>query len=96
VDKDEPWGHKREGYRLDEIVSLLQRSGFQVRDHGFAQFRFSRLSDNLVRCWRRWLRLPAPIFLAWVGYLDHLLDPRKREMGGYLPATVVILAAKEK
>jgi hypothetical protein len=96
VDEDEPWGHKREGYQLEEILSLLRSTGFQVKDHRFAQFRFSRLSDNLVRYWRRWLHLPAPIFLAWVGYLDHLLDARKRETGGYLPATVVILATKEK
>jgi len=96
VDEDEPWGHKRQGYQLGEILSLLQSTGFQVKNHSFAQFRFSRLSDNLVRYWRRWLHLPAPIFLAWVGYLDHLLDARKRETGGYLPATVVILATKEK
>jgi len=95
VDEDEAWGHKREGYQLVEILSLLRNTGFQVKDHHFAQFRFSRLSDNLIRYWRRWLHLPAPIFLAWVGYLDHLLDARKREMGGYLPATVVILATKE-
>lgn len=96
VDEDEPWGHKREGYQLEDIVSLLQSTGFQVKDYRFAVFRFSRLSVNLVRYWRRWLHLPAPIFLAWVGYLDHLLDARKREKGGCLPATVVLLAAKEK
>ena len=96
VDKDEPWGHKREGYCPEEIVSLLRSTGFQVKDQRFAVFRFSRLSDNLVRYWRRCLHLPAPIFLAWVGYLDHLLDARKRQNGDYLPASVVVLAAKEK
>ena len=94
VNEDEPWGHKREGYQLEEIVSLLRRSGFQVENHRFAQFRFSRLSENLVRYWRRWLHLPAPVFLAWLGYLDHLLDAKKRETGSYLPANVVILATK--
>jgi SAM-dependent methyltransferase len=96
VDEEEPWGHKREGYQLKEIESLLRGTGFEVKDHRFAQFRFSRLSDNLVRYWRRWLHLPAPIFLAWVGYLDHLLGAKKRENGDCLPATVIVLAAKEK
>ena len=89
-----PWGHKREGYRAEEIRSLLEGIGFRVEQHHFAQFRYSRLSETLVRQWRRLLRFPAPVFLAWVCYLDLLLDAKKRQEGGYLPANVVILATK--
>jgi SAM-dependent methyltransferase len=92
---DNPRGHKREGYRLDEIRTLLEGNGFEVQKYHFAQFKFSRLGAQLVRRWRCWLRLPAPIFLTWVGYLDHLFAPEKRQRGDYLPATVVMLARRE-
>jgi hypothetical protein len=39
-------------------------------------------------------KLPAPIFLAWVAYLDHLLSGEKVKTGSHLPATVVIQARK--
>lgn len=94
VDQGDPWGHKREGYKSEEIFSLLRDHAFQVIRHRFAVFRFSRLSDSLVRHWRRWLHLPAPFFLTWVCYLDFLLDAKTRQMGGHLPACIVILARK--
>jgi len=93
-ERTSPWGHKREGYQLADIRTLLESHGFQVQQHRFAQFRFSRLGENLVRQWRRLLRLPAPILLGWIGYLDFLLDVKKRQEGGYDPANVVILATK--
>jgi SAM-dependent methyltransferase len=43
TDEGQPWGHKREGYTLDQIMGLLERNGFAVAAHRFAEFKFSRL-----------------------------------------------------
>jgi len=96
VNHDSAWGHKREGYELSEIVSLLTTNGFEVEKHSFAEFKFSRLAAQAIRWWRKAIRLPAPIFLAWIAYLDHLLDTKKTETGSQLPATVVVLARKRR
>ena len=42
VDEDLAWGHKREGYQLQEIVSALANSSFEVQRFAFAEFEFSR------------------------------------------------------
>src|SRR5256885_5597875 len=52
--------------QLEQLQALLEHNGFEVQDHCFAQFRFSRVGERLVQHWRRWFRLPAPIFLTWV------------------------------
>lgn len=96
VNETERWGHKREGYQHKEIVSLLEGHGFQVLQHRFAEFKFSRFATRLVKLWRRWFRVPAPILLSWVAYLDHLLDPQRRRSGDYLPGTVVILPERSR
>jgi len=95
VNKDDPWGHKREGYQLDELKKLMEANGFQVQDHRFAQFRFSRMGERLVQCWRRWLRLSAPICLTWLGYFDYLIGPEARRRGDWLPSCVVLQARKK-
>jgi len=94
VNETDPLGHKREGYQLEQLQALLENAGFEVQDHCFAQFRFSRVGERLVQHWRRWFRLPAPIFLTWVGYLDYLLSSEVRRKGGCLPACVLIKARK--
>ena len=94
VNEGDPWGHKREGYQLDQLQAMVRNNGFEVRNYRFAQFKFSRLGERLVQRWRRWFRLPAPIFLTWVGYLDHLLSSEARKTGGCLPACVLIMARK--
>lgn len=95
VDEDSPWGHKREGYELPEIVRLLAANGLEVEKHAFAEFKFSRRAYQVVRRWKESLRLPAPILLAWVAYLDHFLDSSKTETGSHMPATVLVLARKK-
>jgi SAM-dependent methyltransferase len=95
VNLDSAWGHKREGYMLSEIVSLLTTNGFEVQKHSFAEFKFSRRAAQAIRWWREAIRLPAPIFLAWIAYLDHFLDSSKAQTGSQLPATVVVLARKK-
>jgi SAM-dependent methyltransferase len=94
INESDPWGHKREGYQLEELRALLESNGFEVQAHHFAQFRFSRVADKLVQRWRNWLRLPAPIFLSWVCYLDYILSSESRRTGGCLPSCVLILARK--
>ena len=94
INETDPWGHKREGYQLSQIQALLESNGFEVQDHQFAQFRFSRVAERLVQRWRRWLHLPAPIFLSWVCYFDYLLSPEARRKGDCLPACVLITARK--
>jgi SAM-dependent methyltransferase len=94
VDHDTAWGHKREGYNLSEIKSLLITNGFEVEKHSFAEFKFSRRAAQGIRWWRKAIRLPAPIFLAWIAYLDHFLDSSKGQTGSQLPATVIVLARK--
>jgi glycogen synthase len=94
VNDGDPWGHKREGYELHGILKLVENNGFEVETHRFAMFKFSRLAERLIRAWRESLRLPAPIFLSWLGYLDRLLDENERQEGGHLPANVVLLARR--
>jgi SAM-dependent methyltransferase len=96
VDHDSAWGHKREGYKLAEIVSLLIMNGFEVEKHSFAEFRFSRRAAQAIRWWRKAMRLPAPIFLAWIAYLDRFIDSSKAETGNQIPATVIVLATKKR
>jgi SAM-dependent methyltransferase len=95
VNEGDPWGHKREGYQLEQLQVLLRNNGFQVQEHRFAQFRFSRIGERAVNLWRRWFRLPAPIFLTWLGYLDYLFSSELRRAGGCVPACILIKARKE-
>jgi SAM-dependent methyltransferase len=95
INEGDPWGHKREGYQLDQIRALVESNGFQVLDYGFAQFKFSRFAEKMVNRWRRWLHLPAPFFLSWFCYLDRLLGSEARRRGDYLPSTVVVMARKK-
>ena len=95
VNEDSEWGHKREGYELSEILNLLATNGFEVEKHAFAEFRFSRRASRAIRWWREATRLPAPIFLSWIAYLDHFLDSSKIETGSHTPATVLVAARKK-
>jgi SAM-dependent methyltransferase len=94
INPDDPWGHKREGYTASQIQELLESQHFVVQQHFFAQFKYSRLADGLIRNWRKWLKLPAPIFLSWVCYLDFLISPESRKRGDCLPACIVVQAIK--
>jgi SAM-dependent methyltransferase len=94
VNEDSEWGHKREGYELPAIVHLLTINGFKVEKHAFAEFKFSRRAARVVGWWRQTIRLPAPIVLSWIAYLDHFLDPNKTITGNHTPATVLVLARK--
>jgi SAM-dependent methyltransferase len=94
VNENSEWGHKREGYELPAIVHLLAANGFEVEKHAFAEFKFSRRAARVVRWWRQTMRLPAPIFFAWIPYLDHFLDSSKTETGHHTPATVLLVARK--
>jgi SAM-dependent methyltransferase len=96
INEDDPFGHKREGYKLPEMQALLENNGFHVEGYDFAQFKFSRMAERLVNRWRRWLLLPAPIFLSWLGYMDHLLSYNSRRKGGHLPSCLVVLARKKE
>jgi SAM-dependent methyltransferase len=93
IDADE-FGHKREGYTLPELQSLLTDAGFKVQCTAYAQFKFSRLADQLIRWWRNTLHIPAPFLVAWVSYFDLLLDSHRRQKGDFSPADIVVLARK--
>jgi len=92
---DDVWGHKREGYTLPELLELLEANEFVVEERGFAQFTFSRLAEKAIRFWRRTFHLPAPIFLSWICYLDHVFDVDKRRLGRHSPSSLVVLARRE-
>jgi SAM-dependent methyltransferase len=94
VNEGSEWGHKREGYELSAIVHLLTVNGFEVEKHAFAEFKFSRRAAKVVRWWRQTMRLPAPIFLSWIAYLDLFFDSSKTITGNYTPANVLVLARK--
>lgn len=94
VNDELEWGHKREGYELPVIVDLLANSGFEVQRHAFAEFRFSRVATKLIRLWKQATRLPPPIFLSWLAYLDCFYDSRQTANGNHSPACVVISARK--
>ena len=94
INHDDPWGHKREGYTLAELQDLLRSSHLEVEQHGFAQFKFSRLGEKAVNFWRRTFHVSAPIFLSWVCYLDLLLNANDRRAGRHLPSSLVVLARK--
>lgn len=95
VNEDLAWGHKREGYQLHEIVSVLANSNFEVQRFAFAEFEFSRRAARMIRWWRRATHLPAPIFFSWIAYLDYFLDSSKVVTGTHCPTTVLLLARKK-
>ena len=95
VDDGFAWGHKREGYQLQEIASALANSSFEVQRFAFAEFKFSRRAAEIIRWWRRATHLPAPIFFSWIAYLDFLLDSSKVVTGAHLPTTVLLLARRK-
>jgi SAM-dependent methyltransferase len=96
VNEDEEWGHKREGYVLGELKAILEGEGFEVVQHAYAIFKFSRLAIRIVNSWRKRLRVPAPFFLGWVSYFDLLLDAKRRQQGEFEPADLVVLAQKKR
>jgi SAM-dependent methyltransferase len=93
IDIDE-FGHKREGYTWADLLPLLGSGGFKVQRTAYAQFKFCRLADRVVRWWRKTLRIPAPFFVGWISYLDLLLDPSRRQQGDFRPLDIVVLAQK--
>ena len=93
IDADE-FGHKREGYTLPAVLKLLEGAGFKVHRTAYAQFKFSRLADRIIRSWRKSLRIPAPFFIGWISYLDLFLDAKRRQQGDFEPADLVVLAQK--
>lgn len=93
IDADE-FGHKREGYTLPELLKLLADAGFKVQRSAYAQFKYSRLADQIIRWWRKTLHIPAPFLVGWVSYFDLLLDSNRREQGEFSPADIVVLAEK--
>ncbi len=95
VNEDLEWGHKREGYQVHEIVSVLANSNFEVQRFAFAEFEFSRKAARMIRWWRRATHLPAPIFFSWIAYLDYFLDSSKVVTGTHWPTTVLLLARKK-
>jgi SAM-dependent methyltransferase len=95
VNHGREWGHKREGYSLDDLKAILDSEGFEVVRHAYAIFKFSRLAVKLVNSWRKYFRLPAPFFVGWVSYFDLLFNERRRQEGDYEPADLVILAKKK-
>jgi SAM-dependent methyltransferase len=96
VNEGEEWGHKREGYSLGEIKTLLDGEGFEVVHEAYGIFKFSRLAIRMVNSWRKRLRVPAPFFLGWVSCFDLLLDESRRQRGEYEPADLIMLARKKQ
>jgi SAM-dependent methyltransferase len=93
IDADE-FGHKREGYTRADLLQLMEAGGFKVQRSAFAQFKFCRLADHIIRSWRKMLHIPAPFFIGWISYLDLLLDPERRQQGDFSPLDIVVLAEK--
>jgi SAM-dependent methyltransferase len=93
IDADE-FGHKREGYTLPELLNLLPAAGFKVHRTAYAQFKFSRLADQIIRSWRNTLHIPAPFLVGWISYFDLLLNSHRRQQGEFSPADIVVLAEK--
>ncbi len=90
----EEFGHKREGYTLPDLLKLLAAAGFDVQCTAYAQFKFSRFADHMIRWWRMTLHIPAPFLLGWISYFDLLLDSSRRQRGEFSPADLVVLAKK--
>ena len=93
IDADE-FGHKREGYSLPEILKLLENAGFKVHRTAYAQFKFCRLADRMIRAWRKALHIQAPFFIGWISYLDLFLDAKRCQNGDFEPLDLVVLAEK--
>jgi ubiquinone/menaquinone biosynthesis C-methylase UbiE len=59
--------HVREGYTLDALSGLLQRHGFEVREHEYCLFRWSRAVLRLR------VRTPVLLPLMFIVHLERLL-----------------------
>jgi SAM-dependent methyltransferase len=79
--------HVREGYTFDDLAALLAQHDFELRDHRYCMFRWSRA----VLRWRMTSRLPLP--LMFLPHLEHRL------FGGAgleaLPFDVVVRATRK-
>jgi len=93
IDADE-FGHKREGYTLSDILKLIDGAGLKVQRTAYAQFKFCRLADRVIRAWRKSLRIPAPFFIGWISYFDLLLDAKRRQKGDFEPLDLIVLAER--
>ena len=93
INADE-FGHKREGYTRSDLLQLLESGGFEVKRTAYAQFKFCRLADRIIRSWRNMLHIPAPFFIGWISYLDLLLDRKRCQQGEFNPLDIVVLARK--
>jgi ubiquinone/menaquinone biosynthesis C-methylase UbiE len=82
--------HVRDGYTAEALSELLEEAGFQVLEHRYCMFRWSRAALRL-RIWAgRHLRLPLP--LMGIVHLERwLMNGRGAEA---LPFDLVIRAAK--
>jgi SAM-dependent methyltransferase len=88
------WGHKREGYTAEQIRALLEDNGFRVIEHHFAMFKFSRAATRMLETWKSRVKIPAPIAISWVCYLDYLIGSDARKQGGGIPSCIVVKAEK--
>ena len=71
--KENPYGHKREGYTLDDVTLKLEKVGLYLKSYTFCLLAPSRVVLKINSLWRRIIKVPIPIFIALLSILDYLL-----------------------
>lgn len=84
--------HKREGYSLGEPESLLEKTGFEIKDIEYCMLVFSRLMLSFVSQFMRLFKFPPPI-LPFI-YLEHLVFHNHQEKVKFKPFDLVIKIRK--
>ncbi len=84
--------HVRDGYTLEQISQLLQQAGFEVLNHQYCMFNWSKRLIKLQNWWGQRTKFPLPAFVLLPLYWERFSNPSVSEKN--LPYDVVIAAKK--
>ncbi len=86
--------HKRDGYSLNKLESLLEKNGFEITDVNYCMLAISRLMLRFVSQFIRLFRFSPPI-LPFI-YLEPLIFHNHQEKDRFKPFDLVIKARKRR
>jgi SAM-dependent methyltransferase len=84
--------HVREGYTLEQISQLLQKSGFVILRHQYCIFNVAKQLLKLEAWWRQNIKFPIPSLFLLPVYWERVFYPSMSKNN--LPYDVVIEAKK--
>lgn len=74
-----PYGHKREGYILVQLISLLEKSGFKLIAYEYCTLIFSRFVIWFIGKFRKLFKVSPPYPVSWIACFDYFIPKKYRE-----------------